>query len=285
MWLELLRTRPALAADLLGCVRPSLVPSFTEAQLESGDLSEHAPTSYHADALVTLGKPEPLLGVIIEVQLRPDRRKLLSWPVYLATARRRLCCPTVLLVISPDPDVARWARKPIELGHPGFVLRPLVLGPAEVPVIPHGDAGAVTPELVVVSAVVHGPGPEGAKVFAALLDALATIEPDQANGYIDEVLAVLPEAARDLLEAMMTTGTREYRSDFARRYVAQGKAEGKAEGRAEEAKKNIFAVLAARRIAVPDEARARIAECADLDQLEAWVPRAAVIAAIEQLFD
>jgi hypothetical protein len=55
MWLELLRGRPALAADLLECVRADLVPAFSQARLESGDLSEHAPAAYHADALVTFG--------------------------------------------------------------------------------------------------------------------------------------------------------------------------------------------------------------------------------------
>ena len=39
-----------------------------------------------------------------------------------------------------------------------------------------------------VSAAVHGAGPKGAKTFAALLDQLATIEPEQRAGYIDEVL-------------------------------------------------------------------------------------------------
>ena len=40
MLLQMVRERPALAADLLGCVRSSLVPSFDQAELESGDLSE-----------------------------------------------------------------------------------------------------------------------------------------------------------------------------------------------------------------------------------------------------
>src|SRR5262249_7648196 len=135
MWLELLRERPALAAELLDRVRSGLVPAFSRAQLESGDLSEHTPAAYHADALVTLGDQEPALAVIVEVQLRPDRRKHLSWPAYLVTARARLGCPAVLLVICPEYGVAAWARRSIPLGHPGLVLTPLVLGPEEVPVL------------------------------------------------------------------------------------------------------------------------------------------------------
>jgi hypothetical protein len=278
MWLELIREQPSLAAVLLDCVRSELTPEFSRAQLESGDLSEHAPAAYHADAVVTLGDEDPALAVIVEVQLRADRRKQLSWPAYLATARARLDCPTVLLAICPDAAVARWARQPIRLGHPGLVLTPLVLGPEQVPVLT-GEACGI-PELAVVSAAVHGAGPDGAKVFATLLDSVAKIEPEQAQGYIDEVLAVLPETARSILEAMVKTRDREYKSEFARGYFREGEAKGEARGEV----RMILAVLAARGVAVPEEARARIDECADLEQLEAWGRRAATAETIEEIF-
>jgi hypothetical protein len=79
---------------------------------------------------------------------------------------------------------------------------------------------------------------------------------------------------------MMTTRTREYKSDFARRYYSQGEAKGKAEGEA----KMILAVLSARGITVPDDVRDRISECADLEQLEAWGRRAANATTIEDVF-
>jgi hypothetical protein len=34
----------------------------------------------------------------------------------------------LLLVVALDASVARWCAQPIELGHPGFMLRPLVAG-------------------------------------------------------------------------------------------------------------------------------------------------------------
>jgi hypothetical protein len=276
MWLELLRERPALAADLLGYVRSGLVPAFSQARLESGDLSEHAPAAYHADALVTFGGDTAELAVVVEVQLRPDRRKHLSWPAYLTSARARLGCPAMLLVICPESGAAEWARRPIPLGHPGLVLTPLVLGPEEVPVLTDPALGAATPELAVVSAVVHGPGPKGAKVLATLVESMENIEDDQAQSYIDEVLAVLPEAARDLLEAILKTRPGEYKSDFARRYYGEGKAEGEA--------KAILAVLSARGVEVPEQERARISECTDLELLDSWVRRAATADSIEDLF-
>ena len=276
MWLELLRERPALAADLLECVRSDLVPAFSQARLESGDLSEHTPAAYHADALVTFGGEQPTLAVVVEVQLRPDRRKHLSWPAYLATARARLNCPVMLLVICPEGGAAAWARRPIPLGHPGLVLTPLVLGPDEVPVLTVAEDVAA-PELAVVSAAVHGAGPEGAKVFTAMLESFEKIESEQAQDYIDEVLAVLPETARELLEAIMKTRDREYKSDFARGYYGQGEARGEA--------KAVLAVLSTRGIDVPEKVRVRIWECTDLALLESWVRRAVTVASVSELFD
>jgi hypothetical protein len=84
---------------------------------------------------------------------------------------------------------------------------------------------------------------------------------------------VLPEAARKLLEAIVETRNREYKSDFARGYEARGEA------------KAVLAVLATRGIAVPEEARVRISECTDLELLESWVPRAVTAASVDELFD
>lgn len=85
------------------------------------------------------------------------------------------------------------------------------------------------------------------------------------------VFAALPEAARHHLEALMASPTYEYASEFVRRHVFQGRAQGRARGEATA----VLAVLDARGIAVPDDLRARIAECTDLEQLDTWVRRAA----------
>jgi hypothetical protein len=72
----------------------------------------------------------------------------------------------------------------------------------------------------------------------------------------------------------MASGNYEYQSDFARRYVAQGKAEGRAEGRAHA----VLAVLAARGLDVPEDVRARITACTELERLDAWLARAVTAA-------
>ena len=70
----------------------------------------------------------------------------------------------------------------------------------------------------------------------------------------------------------MATGTYEFKSDFAKKYIAYGRAE------------DILTVLTARSVPVPDEARERIMACADPDELETWVWRAATVRTVEELF-
>jgi hypothetical protein len=69
----------------------------------------------------------------------------------------------------------------------------------------------------------------------------------------------------------------EYQSEFARRYFGQGEAKGEA--------KAVLAILDARGIAVPDDVRARIAGCTDLDQLDTWIRRAATADKVQDLDD
>ncbi|MGW0063987.1 hypothetical protein ACWDTT_29130 [Streptosporangium sandarakinum] len=282
IWLELIQERPSLAVDLLGCVRPDAVPDFARARVESADLNEHKPTEYRADTVVSLldEATATVAAVIIEVQRRKDPGKPWSWPAYLATLRARLRCPVLLLVISPRTDTAAWCAHPITLGHPGLTLTPLVLGPDQIPAITDPCQAQANPELAVLSALVHGDGATGEKILAAMLQGLDHIEFDQAQGYIDEVLAMLPVAARQILEAMMRTGTREYKSEYARHYFGQGKAQGIAEGEA----KMLLHVLAGRGIEVPEDARARILECTDPAQIERWGRRAGTVDTIDELF-
>ena len=65
----------------------------------------------------------------------------------------------------------------------------------------------------------------------------------------------------------------EYQSDFARKYVAEGRAEG------------LLTVLRARGIPVPDAVRERILAERDLKRLERWLERAAVAPSIASVID
>jgi hypothetical protein len=82
-------------------------------------------------------------------------------------------------------------------------------------------------------------------------------------------------------------------SPFARAHFGHGKATGWAEGWTEGAMdglrkgwaRALFAVLAAREIDLPEDARERIEACAELGYLAFWMDRAARAESLEDVFD
>ncbi len=250
----MVRQRPSLVAELLADALGMDLPVYQVARVESGELTDLAPTEYRADAAVVLTCADmPVLAVVVEVQLGRDPDKRWSWPVYLTTLRARLRCPAVLLVVCVDPTIAVWCATPIGLGYPGASVTPLVVGPDRVPVVTDVGSAGVGPEWAVLSAMAHGADPARCAVLDVLLDALAGIDEQRASRYLDVVLAALPVAARGYLETLMITQAHEYQSDFARRYFFQGEAKGRA--------KAVLGVLDARGVDVPADARIRITEC------------------------
>jgi hypothetical protein len=186
---EMVRSRPAVVADVLSSQFKLDLPAWDRIRLESNDVSEPKPVIFLADAPVafTTAEGRPLLGVVCEVQLNRDPRKRFSWPHYVTSLRARLKCPTMLLVICADASVAEWCAQPIEIGHPGCVLPPLVLGPAQVPVIADPDEAERNPELAVLSAMAHGSWPDGEQVLRAVASALRTVDRAHVDLYTDTV--------------------------------------------------------------------------------------------------
>src|SRR5215470_5613998 len=283
---EMFRDRPALAAELLTGLLDVSVPVFERARVYSADLTKAMPTEYRADAVVTLTVGDaPVLGVVVEVQLRDDKDKRWAWPAYVVNLYARLKCPVELLVVCPDPAYVAWCSTPIAVNGSGFVLTLQVLDPAEVPVVTDPELARRQPELAVLSAMAHGEQSGTKGVFEALLAALEVVDHDHAILYADFVLAALPAAVRGYLEAFMTTTTHRFQSDFARRYYDAGEAKGMAEGEARGEARAVLAFLDARGIEVPDPVREDITGCTDLDQLDTWIRRAATADKVQDLFD
>lgn len=288
--IHMFHNRPHFAAELLSEVLGVPIPNYSQARLTAAECTEITPTEYRADAVVVLSDDEPRLAVVVEVQRGPDPAKRWSWPVYLTTVRARLKCPAMLLVVCPTNRVARWCTERINLGHPGLVLDPLVLAPAQVPLIAEPADAVLSPELAVLSGAVHGADPRhGEKALDAAFAAFMAVDQDAGQVYADYLLSLLPQAARQYLEGLMKAGKYEYKSDFARRYYgegeAKGRAEGKAEGKAEGEAQALLLFLSARDIAVSPETKNRIMACTDLDQLGKWIRRAATVTSAEELFD
>jgi hypothetical protein len=291
--LLLFRNRPELAPELLRDALGLTLPAWTEARVESAELTEVVPTEYRADLVVLLLDGKPIFAIVVEVQLSRDEDKRKTWPLYLTSLRSRVSCPTALLVVTPDPAVARWCAQPIELGHPGFILRPLVMGPDSIPVVLDEQAVRNDPELAVLSAMAHGHEEVGASIAQTVMAALRDLDTERVRLYVDLAMSSLGEAARNALEALMQRGTYEYQSEFARKYVAQGREEGLQQGREEGRQAGryegeqaaLLEVLDARGLQVDAETRQRIMACEDLSQLKRWLRKAVSVESVSALFE
>jgi hypothetical protein len=127
----------------------------------------------------------------------------------------------------------------------------------------------------VLSALAHGDGERGAAIAAAVMPVIGALDAERARFYGDLVLNSINEAAKRALEAKMKGY--EFQSDFAKKYVALG--------RAEEAARAVLTALRVRRIAVSAEEQARILETKDPALLERWLERAIVAASVAEVFD
>jgi hypothetical protein len=105
----------------------------------SGTRSCDAMPSFDHEILVDLFRENGELAV-----------ELLRTPAGIAVDHARVVLDSIDLS-QVAPTVAAWARQPIELGHPGFRLRPIVIGFDEVPWVRDRDAALRLPELAMLS--------------------------------------------------------------------------------------------------------------------------------------
>jgi hypothetical protein len=261
------------------------VPAGASFVVRDTNLSTVDPTSYFPDGVLEVSGGKRRFAIIPEIQLRRDARKRATWLVYVAHVRARLGCDAAVVVVTLDERVAEWARQPITFGIGRGSYRPYVLGPSAVPVIIDPKHAVQNPTLALVSALAHAKGPPQVALDVADVAAhaaLVAVDDATARLYLDLIHAHLPAAVRRALEDRMQHGKYEYQSEFARRYVAQGRAEGEAKGKAEgkaegEAKgkaQAILRVLALRNVPVPPSDSARILACGDLAQLDRWLASA-----------
>jgi flagellar biosynthesis/type III secretory pathway protein FliH len=239
--LDLIRERPELVAQLLRQLLHIDLPPFTEARLADTSLTEPVPTEYRADAVVLFVDDRPVFGCIVEAQLSEDGQKHFSWPVYVVAARARYRCPFVLVVVAPDEAVARWAGRPITLGG-GQAWSPLVLGPADIPVITDPAAAMAEPDLSVLSALAHArhETETALAVARAAVAALTVIPNEQQVIYFHLLKSIVSTAARKAFEMLperyykyLTDEERQRMQEARAQGLAQGEAEGRAKGEAE----------------------------------------------------
>jgi hypothetical protein len=267
--LLLFRNRPELAPELLRDALHVELPAYNEARIESADLTDVQPAEYRADLVVLLYDAKPVLGIIVEAQLSPDEHKRFAWPVYAVGLRARMRCPVCLLVVTAHEAVARWAAAPIDLGG-GNRFSPLVLGPSGVPQITDQNRANADPELAVLSAMAHGQDADSDRalqIAVAAMTASLGLDAERSVLYYDLVYASLSEAARKSLQAM-DPAKYEFQSDFAKRYLSQGRAEGEAKGEA-----RILLKLLALKFGPLSAAIAERVQTASIAELDLWADR------------
>lgn len=294
LFLLMFQNCPSLAVELLREVFGVEVPEHSQVRTGNAALTDVRPAEYRADLVVEVWRAEePVLGIIVEVQLRSDGHKRYSWPAYLMGLRARLKCPCVLLVVTPSEATARWAATPIEVGC--GTLTPLVVGPKRVPVVTDAQRAKRAPELALLSVMAHGRGKveTALRVAASAVAGSMCLDEDRRVLYLDVIEAALSEAARKAFA--MLPENYEFQGPTFKRAKREGKLEGMLEGMREgklegmrEGRLALAAglldVLEARGVAVNEAVRERVSASEDVEQLRAWLRRAAVVASADELF-
>lgn len=281
----LFRNQPALAAKLLRDVHGLSLLEHRAVRIFSADITEVQPAEYRADMVVLLcgDDGEPVLGIIVEVQLQSHPPKKFAWPAYVACLRAKLKCPVSLLVLTPDDAVARWAAEPIALGPGSGYVTPHVIGPSDIPEVFDEEQARANPELAVLSAIAHGKDDDAeraARIALAAQKASFDLDDDRSKLYCALISISLGEAARAVLKTMdiqTFMQTYECQPEFTQPYVEKGMVQGELKGRVA----MVLRLLAVRFGPVEAPARARIQQ-ASIDELESIGERLLTAATLQE---
>jgi hypothetical protein len=287
---QLFRNRPELCRDLARAVIPRVARRDAPVQVDSADLGHAEPLARAADFVARVGRGKRAVRIIVEVQLSPDADKRRSWPGYVGVSWAKSGVRSYLVVVAPDPAIAAWARRPIDVGH--YQFRPLVVGPEALPLSLDEQRATRFLELAVLGLRANIRRPELVDAATLLARVLRDQSSSEARFYLDLVYHWLEQLAPDKLEAVMLKEY-GYQSSFAKRYFREGRAEGLQEGRAEGLQEGraeglhdaILRVLAARGIAADEALAARIRACTEIAMLERWLERALGAASASAVVD
>ncbi|MET8001036.1 hypothetical protein [Nonomuraea glycinis] len=279
---RLFRDRPQLAVEILHDLMEVNLPATPLVRVESNSFNTRPSDDIEADLVVVLGPPQaPAHAIIVEIQKdkSKDPRQLAR---YAAAVWLLLGCDVTVLVICPDRRAAAHYAQPIDSGLTGYRLHAHVVGPDDIPPITDPHEAAAHLELAAMSVMLHG---RDRKVIEALTTAVAETHGRDASKYYEYAYDMSGPEIRSLMEEIMKSADWPVYSPFAREHFGHGLAVGEAKGEAKGEARSLLLVLAARGFTVPDDTRARITACTDLDQLERWLTRAATAQTLEDLFN
>ncbi|MEU7139999.1 hypothetical protein ABZ942_11175 [Nocardia sp. NPDC046473] len=252
----------------------------TEVVLLPTDLTEIRPLERRVDTLLRFTTPSGRFLLLVEAQGEVDPDKPSAWAYYLAHAHAKYRLPAVLLVVCHDRRTAEWAACPAEFG-PSFwaslTMRPLVLGPDNVPVVTDPAVAAADVPLAALSAMTHAKDPCIDAILKSLAAALRGI--DEEDAYVFAELTELGlgnSQAAEIWRHLMSLDPSFFRSETSQRL--------REEGEIKAVVRSILDILDARSIEVPPDAHLRITSCEDQDVLRAWLRRSATVPNAADLF-
>jgi hypothetical protein len=269
-FVDLFREDPSLAPRFLATLFHLDIPTYASVTVVESALDQLIPVEFRADLVLELrdATGATVLAIVLEVQREKDPDKKFSWLVYVAAVRARKRCPTIVLVVAPDADVATWAMEPIDIGLGRGSLSPLILGAAIVPEVTDVHLAERETALAILSAVTHGNGPNGLAVVQAVLSALERFDREHAAVYFQIVYTALREPMQLALEALIMERQAEAKANFpafAQQLIDRGMIEG--------TRKVLLRLLDRAGIALSDDERARVDACTDIAILDQWVDK------------
>ncbi|WP_214408676.1 hypothetical protein [Sphaerisporangium fuscum] len=256
------------------------LPDPIKIEVMNVDLTDLQPVPRWVDTLAKIHLPDRAVITAVESQTKASEQKRRRWARYLSYLHDQHQCDVLLIVTCRDAATARWAREPHQVGLPEWptlTVRPLVLGPDNVPAITDVDQALEDIDFAVLSALVHAKSRNVDAILDVLSNALKEIDEEQASELMEFTEFGLGTGrAQQIWRMLMATKPHAY--------ISETRAKGRAEGRAEGEAKTILLVLETRGLPVTDAQRERITSCTDTDQLEQWARRAVVVAATGELF-
>ncbi|MFE0347279.1 RpnC/YadD family protein [Streptomyces griseoluteus] len=239
------------------------------------DLTESSPVERRVDTLLRLDSAaHGVFLLAIEAQGKKDPAKPASWAYYTAYLWTKYRLPTALMVVVQDRSTAEWAERPVASGPPQIptlVLKPLVAGPHNMPVITDPAEARDDLVLAALAAITHADDRDIGAILKALSTALRGVPEDIADPIIEftaQGLAKRP--AKHIWRKLVAVDLSFYKS-----YISEEiRDEGRAEGAVRRAAEDVLDILEVRGIDIPEAVRERITGCGDPEILRHWHRRA-----------
>ncbi|MFF0188971.1 hypothetical protein [Streptomyces sp. NPDC005244] len=258
------------------------LPTPVDVTVLPTDLTEAGPVERRVDTLLRLDSADHGAFLLaVEAQGKKDSAKPASWAYYTAYLWTKYRLPTALMVVCQDHATAEWAQRPVASGPPQLptlTLKPLVVGPHNMPVITDPSEAHADLVMATLSAITHAGDPDIGAILKALSTALRDVPEDVADPIIEFTAQGLGKRpAMQLWRNLVAVDLSFYKS-----YISE---EIRDEGRAQASADAILIILEQRGIDVSDDIRERITGCEDHGILRRWLARAVTAPTAEDIFE